>query len=102
MKENEEHQSLGWTKEFRITESQFLAAAKNGRVLTYRDNYLNIYDTKALTSKRLVGVKEWIYEILPHKNTLVSLNELGEKDTKIMDPVRRMRLWMRRTCKPVR
>ncbi|XP_026439224.1 F-box protein At3g07870-like [Papaver somniferum] len=89
-KEGEEHPSLEWSKEFRVDEKHSLAVTKRGDVLTYLscDNYLNIYDTKASTSKGLVDFKEWVRRVFPHKNTFVSLKRLGEKDTEIMKSVK--------------
>ncbi|XP_026377836.1 F-box/kelch-repeat protein At3g06240-like [Papaver somniferum] len=85
MKVGEKHLSPGWSKEFRVDDNELLAVTKSGVVLTYTDNSLNIYNTKASTSKRLVEFKERIRTVFPHKNTLVSLKELGEEGTKIME-----------------
>lgn len=81
-KEGEEHQSLGWSKEFRVNQSHSLAITKGGGVLTYTNNEyaLNIYDTKASTSKRLVDFEERVLRVFPHKNTFVSIKKLGEED----------------------
>ncbi|XP_026389362.1 putative F-box protein At4g09190 [Papaver somniferum] len=87
MKEQEVRQSLGWTKEFRINERKLLTVTKNKGVLTFTDYNVKIYDTKASTSERLLNFEGRIVELLPHKNTLVSLKELGEDDAKIMELV---------------
>lgn len=81
MKEQpEEHQSMVWSRQFRIGTSELLAVTKTKGVLTYNGNYLSICDTKALTSKSLVDFEEQIALVIPHRNTLVSLKELGEED----------------------
>ncbi|XP_026439262.1 F-box/kelch-repeat protein At3g23880-like [Papaver somniferum] len=91
LKEREGYQSLGWTKEFRLVEDRLVAVTKSGGVIThvtYRVNCFNIYDLKSSTPKRFGDLKEcFVHEIFPHKNTLVSLKELGEEDTKIMEPI---------------
>ncbi|XP_026420586.1 F-box/kelch-repeat protein At3g23880-like [Papaver somniferum] len=84
MKEGEEHQSFVWSKKFRIDDSQLLAVTKGDGVFTYSSNYLSIYDRKTSTSKKLVKFTNAI-EVYPHQNTLVSLKQLGEEDTKIME-----------------
>ncbi|XP_026395477.1 F-box protein DOR-like [Papaver somniferum] len=87
MKQKEEHQSFCWSRKCRVDESQLLADTKKDCVLTCVDNHLNIYDPKALTLTRLVDFKEQFCQVYPHKNTLISLKELGEEDTKIMKSV---------------
>ncbi|XP_026452750.1 F-box/kelch-repeat protein At3g06240-like [Papaver somniferum] len=87
MKEPAELKSLIWSKEFRIDESELLAITKSGGALTYIYNYLNICDTKASTSKRLVVYEESFSKVFPHKNTMISLKELGEEDTKRVESV---------------
>ncbi|XP_026442139.1 F-box/kelch-repeat protein At3g23880-like [Papaver somniferum] len=81
-----EHRSLEWSKEFRANANHALALTKKGDVLTYCtiDNDLNIYDTKASTSKGLVHFEELVCRVFPHNNTFVSLKELGEKDAEIV------------------
>ncbi|XP_026420355.1 putative F-box protein At4g10190 [Papaver somniferum] len=87
MKEQEECQSWAWNKEFKVDNRELLALTKNDSVLTYKNFKLSVYDTKASTSETLVEFKDRFRKIHPHKNTLVSLKELGEEDTKIMEPV---------------
>ncbi|XP_026384151.1 F-box protein At3g07870-like [Papaver somniferum] len=90
MKEQNDCRSFGWTKEFRVGDRNrelLSAVANSGGVLTYNGQYLNVYDTKTSTSKRLVEFNCKFLEVLPHKNTLVSLKELGEEDTKTMESV---------------
>lgn len=89
--EGEYHQSFGWTKEFRIDHGdELVSLMKSGSVLTYgysslRRHHLHIYDPKASTSKPLMEFKEQIHQVFPHRNTLVSLKELGEEETKVME-----------------
>ncbi|XP_026459559.1 F-box protein At3g49450-like [Papaver somniferum] len=78
---------FGWTKKYRLEERNLVAVTKSNGVLTYSRNYLNIYGPKASTSEMLLDLKEWIREIYPHKNTLVSLKELGEEDVEIMESI---------------
>ncbi|XP_026411110.1 uncharacterized protein LOC113306382 [Papaver somniferum] len=49
LKAREEHHSLVWSKEFRVDDGELVVVTKSGGVLTYIDNYLNIYDPKAFT-----------------------------------------------------
>lgn len=62
-----------------------LAVRKSDGVLTNSDDYINIYDTKTSTCKSLVKFWSCIAQVSPHKNTLVSFKELGEKDIKVME-----------------
>ncbi|XP_026377835.1 F-box/kelch-repeat protein At3g06240-like [Papaver somniferum] len=88
IKEGEEHLSLGWSKEFRVVHStKLLAVTKSGGILTYIDLFLYICNPKTLKLKRLFDFKERILVVFPHKNTLVSLKEIGEEDTKIMESI---------------
>ncbi|XP_026420748.1 F-box/kelch-repeat protein At3g06240-like [Papaver somniferum] len=87
MKEREEPRSFAWRKEFRVEENEVLAVTKSNGVLTCNYNYLHFYYTKASIWKRLIDYKENFSRVFPHKNTLVSLKELGEEDTKIMESV---------------
>ncbi|XP_026419974.1 putative F-box protein At3g10430 [Papaver somniferum] len=91
MKMRQKHQSLVWSKEFKVDADEFgefgVAVTKSGGVLTYIDNHLNIYDPKTSTSKRLVEFSERFRQVVPHMNTLVSLKELGEEETKVMKSV---------------
>ncbi|XP_026427522.1 F-box protein At3g57590-like [Papaver somniferum] len=88
MEGRDERQSLGWSKEFKVDGINLLAITKSKCVLNHASNrYLNIYDAETSTSKRLVKFKNGISEVYPHKNTLVSLKELGEEDTKTMESV---------------
>ncbi|XP_026398324.1 putative F-box protein At1g19160 [Papaver somniferum] len=85
MKVSDQHQSLGWSKWFRVDDREVLAFTKRDAVLTYRYWYINIYHTKTSTSKGLAQFKNMVHQVSPHKNTLVSLKEQGEKDTRIME-----------------
>ncbi|XP_026398270.1 F-box/kelch-repeat protein At3g06240-like [Papaver somniferum] len=86
MQERGERRSLGWSKEFRFDErGKLLAFTRSGGVLTHIDNYLVIYDPIASSSKILVDYTELFCQAVPHKNTLVSFQELGEEDARIME-----------------
>lgn len=87
LKKQNEQQSCVWSKEFRVDNNKLFAATKAGDVLTYAENFINIADPKASTSKMLVDLKEQICQVVPHKNTFVSLKDLGEEDTKTMEPI---------------
>ncbi|XP_026431000.1 uncharacterized protein LOC113328124 [Papaver somniferum] len=92
-----EHPSWGWTKEFIAIFSIPLSFSKQGCLLGYGYNYLNtgygpcyfdIYDSKMLTmSTELPNFKEQFCQVFPHYHTFVSLKELGEEGTKIMQAV---------------
>ncbi|XP_026443286.1 F-box protein CPR1-like [Papaver somniferum] len=82
--ETNEHQSLGWTKEFTAAANKnVFAFTKSGSFLSYSSTYVNIYDPKGATAERLVDFRKQICQISSHKNTLVSLKDLGEENTKI-------------------
>ncbi|XP_026384504.1 putative F-box protein At4g21240 [Papaver somniferum] len=57
---------------------------KSDVILTDSDDHIKICDTKTPTSKSLVNFNSYI-QVSPHKNTLVSLKELGEEDAKVME-----------------
>ncbi|XP_026398378.1 uncharacterized protein LOC113294179 [Papaver somniferum] len=86
MKEKVEHKPLGWRKGFRLPVGRKpLAFTKSDGVLCYDFWSLDISEPIASTSKELV---DWILfdDIFFHKNTLVSLKELGEEEIKTMEP----------------
>ncbi|XP_026377801.1 putative F-box protein At1g76830 [Papaver somniferum] len=84
--QEKKYQPLGWTKEFRLNDDNVLEFTKSGGVLSYSSHYLNIYNPNTSTSKMLVDFStEQFCQVFPHKNTLLSLKEMGEKDTKIME-----------------
>ncbi|XP_026409892.1 putative F-box protein At1g32420 [Papaver somniferum] len=86
--EASEQQGLqSWSKEFRIGDKELLAVTKSGAVLTWPDKYINIYDAKTSTPRRLVKSKNHLDGVYPHRNTLVSLKELGEEDIKVMKSI---------------
>ncbi|XP_026434321.1 uncharacterized protein LOC113331608 [Papaver somniferum] len=64
-----EHPSLGWSKEFRVKKSQLVSVTRSAGVLNYTDNCLNICNTKASTSKRLVDFKELACVSLPRQKS---------------------------------
>ncbi|XP_026389200.1 uncharacterized protein LOC113284024 [Papaver somniferum] len=81
------HQSIGWSEVFRLFDIEIFAVIKSYSVLTYKGNHINIHDPKASTSETIVVFEENIGVVFPHKNTFVSLKELGEEDTKRMESV---------------
>ncbi|XP_026389189.1 putative F-box protein At1g53550 [Papaver somniferum] len=88
MIEQEGHQSLGWNKEFGVYDKAIFAVTKRYGVLTFNGNHINIHDLEATTSKTVVDFEERLIGVFPHKNILVSLKELGEEDTKMMEAVK--------------
>ncbi|XP_026439696.1 germin-like protein 9-3 [Papaver somniferum] len=73
-----------WTKEFKLPAEEILDFTKSGGILTYSSNNPNLYDPKTSTSKTLAFFREGFRRVFPHRNTLLSLEELGEEDTEIM------------------
>lgn len=53
-KELQEHQLMGWSEEFRVFRSKFIALMKIYDVLSYGDNHINIHNPKASTSERIL------------------------------------------------
>ncbi|XP_026419833.1 putative F-box protein At3g16820 [Papaver somniferum] len=85
VKQQEVHHSLGWVKVFTTVDGYGLfAVTKSYAALTYYSNHINIHHLDASTSKMIVDFRERFSSVIPHKNTFVSLKELGEEDTKIM------------------
>ncbi|XP_026452258.1 F-box/kelch-repeat protein At3g23880-like [Papaver somniferum] len=84
MKQQAKHELLGWSKEYSLPDSKKpLALTKSGGVLCFNHSSLGIYDAIASTSKELREFSG-ISQIFPHKNTLISLKELGEEYIKVM------------------
>ncbi|XP_026419194.1 F-box/kelch-repeat protein At3g23880-like [Papaver somniferum] len=81
-KEQVEQETLGWSYEFSYPEKKPFALV-NGGVLYFHLWSLGIYDAVTSTSKELVRFSS-VEQLLPHKNTLISLKELGEEDVKIL------------------
>ncbi|XP_026420382.1 putative F-box protein At1g32420 [Papaver somniferum] len=84
MKEQVEDEPLCWRKEFNLRESTPLAFTKSGGVLCYNWRSLDIYDPIASTLKKLVDFGTFL-QIIPHKNTLISLKEFGEEDVNFLN-----------------
>ncbi|XP_026430997.1 uncharacterized protein LOC113328126 [Papaver somniferum] len=82
-----EHQSLGWSLEFTAACHRPLAFTKSGDVLGYSSSLLEVYDPKTLTSKVLVEFKQLFCQVFAHKRSFVSLKDLGEESTKIVQSV---------------
>ncbi|XP_026419739.1 F-box only protein 12-like [Papaver somniferum] len=81
MKEREGYQSLGWSQVVRVYDSdrsELLALTKSYTVLTYTPEHIYVHDPEVSTSEMIVDFNEYIREVFPHKNTLVSLKELWE------------------------
>lgn len=92
LKKKEEDGSLSWIKEFALSNTdthQSLALSCRGTVLCHSGTKVQIHDLNSLSSKLLVdfGKERYIYETIPHMNTLVSLKALGEETTKTMETV---------------
>ncbi|XP_026399940.1 F-box/kelch-repeat protein At3g06240-like [Papaver somniferum] len=85
LKRQVEHEPLGWSKACTLPGKEPLAVTKSCGVLCYDYTSLNIYDAAASTSKKLVDFGAAISQIFSHKNTLVSLKELGEGDIRTME-----------------
>ncbi|XP_026436657.1 F-box protein At3g07870-like [Papaver somniferum] len=84
MNEQVEHEPSDWSKVFSIPGREPLAFTKGGGVLCFDYWSLGIYDSIASNSKNLVDFNGFS-QIIPHRNTLFSLKELGEKDVYIME-----------------
>ncbi|XP_026420259.1 uncharacterized protein LOC113316257 [Papaver somniferum] len=85
VKDSEEHQPWSWSKEFNGVDFKPLALMRSGAVLLSNGTGLFSYDRNSSCSKMLVNYDESIKGAIPYIKTLVSLNALGEKDTKTMD-----------------
>ncbi|XP_026398391.1 F-box/kelch-repeat protein At3g06240-like [Papaver somniferum] len=83
MEDQVEHEPLGWRKEFSLPGRKPLTFTKSGGVLFSDDKSLAVYDATSSTSKKLLELTLYL-GIFPHKNTLVSLKELGEEEIQIM------------------
>ncbi|XP_026396442.1 F-box protein At3g07870-like [Papaver somniferum] len=89
--------SLGWIKEFSISNTDTQEVVQDSLGLTCRGTVLCrsktkvlIHDLNSSSSKVLVDFgkdKKAIYQAIPHMNTLVSLRALGEENTKTMESV---------------
>lgn len=86
MKQQGEHEPLGWSKElsFPVENRLLLAFTKSPGVLCFNCQFLGIYDAVASTSRKLIDFHAFT-KILPHKNSLVSLEEIREEDIQIME-----------------
>ncbi|XP_026389965.1 F-box protein At3g07870-like [Papaver somniferum] len=95
LKKNEDG-SLGWIKEFSISNTDTqeividpLVLTNRGTVLCRSETKVLIHDLNSSSSKVLVdfGKDKAIFQAIPHMNTLVSLKALGEENTKTMETV---------------
>ncbi|XP_026417094.1 uncharacterized protein LOC113312565 [Papaver somniferum] len=82
--DNDDMKQQDVTKEFKLPAEEILDFTRSGGILTYSSNNLNLYDPKTSTSKTLAFFREGFRRVFPHRNTLLSLEELGEEDTEIM------------------
>ncbi|XP_026420584.1 putative F-box protein At1g19160 [Papaver somniferum] len=89
MKKGDGHRALGWSQEFKVEKTRLLEVAKSCGAFNLYWYHLSSYNIKASTSKMLVDFKQRNCKLIPHKNTLVSLKEFGELDTKTMETVER-------------
>ncbi|XP_026417009.1 F-box protein At2g16450-like [Papaver somniferum] len=92
--DRKEQTTLDWSKEFTVatSDSTPLAVTKTGGILgcaSYCPWYLHIYDPKASASIRRVDFQVRFCQVIPYKNTLVSLKELEEEGTIIMQLVKK-------------
>ncbi|XP_026415613.1 F-box protein At3g07870-like [Papaver somniferum] len=78
---------LSWSKEFSFDSYIHLPFdfMKSGRLLCCGRGKIVSYDPKASSAEMDVSFGKSISAAIPHKNTLVSLKVLGEKDTKTME-----------------
>ncbi|XP_026420366.1 F-box protein At3g07870-like [Papaver somniferum] len=90
-KNRDNYNDLRWRKEFSLEDVNILRHSspfgftKSGRLLCYEHHTLYGYDPEASSAKMDVNFGKTITASIPHRNTLVSLNVLGEKDAKIME-----------------
>ncbi|XP_026381162.1 putative F-box protein At3g16210 [Papaver somniferum] len=90
LKKNKDTCDFSWSKAFSFDSNmqQPLELTKSGMLLCYKNTKFYSYDLKA-SSAKVVSVDKFINQAIPHKNTLVSLRLLGEKDTKTMESCER-------------
>ncbi|XP_026394209.1 putative F-box protein At1g46984 [Papaver somniferum] len=81
-KQQGERLSLGWSKEFSLSQREPFTFTKYGYALYYDQGRLR-YDPIDLASHRFMGFTVIYPQVFPHKHTLVSLEQLGEEDTHI-------------------
>ncbi|XP_026436206.1 F-box protein At3g07870-like [Papaver somniferum] len=84
------YDDLSWSKEFSLDictlrSSPPFGLMKSGRLLCYEDHKIYGYDPEASSAIMDVDFGKSITNAIPHKNTLVSLKILGEKDAKKME-----------------
>ncbi|XP_026458131.1 putative F-box protein At3g16210 [Papaver somniferum] len=90
LKKNKETCDFRWSKEFSFDSNMQkpLEFTKSRRLLCYKNTKVYSYDLKA-SSAKVVSVDKFINQAIRHKNTLVSLRLLGERDTKTMESCER-------------
>ncbi|XP_026378009.1 F-box protein At3g07870-like [Papaver somniferum] len=91
LKKNEDNcNELSWSKEFRFDPFDSYVSlpfgyTKSGRLLFYGHSKIYIYNPEASSTNMDVNFGKVTSKVISHKNTLVSLKPLGEKDTKTME-----------------
>ncbi|XP_026415901.1 F-box/kelch-repeat protein At3g23880-like [Papaver somniferum] len=88
LKKNEDNDDFNWIKQFSLNGeiSRPFEFTKSGRLLCYGNSRIYYsYDPKVSSAKIDISFGKSICEAIPHKNTLVSLKELGENDTKTIE-----------------
>ncbi|XP_026420653.1 F-box/kelch-repeat protein At3g06240-like [Papaver somniferum] len=78
-----------WSQNFTAICTAPLAFTKSGGIFSYSSSYLN-------SLKRLLGSNEQFVQIFSHKNSLVSLKDLGEEGSEIMQ--QSVKLEKRKRC----
>ncbi|XP_026419973.1 F-box protein At3g07870-like [Papaver somniferum] len=86
-KNKDNYNDLSWSKEFSFHTymSPPFGYTKSGRLLCYKRHKIYGYDQKESSARMDVDFGESIDGAIAHKNTLVSLKALGEKDAKTME-----------------
>ncbi|XP_026454422.1 putative F-box protein At3g22710 isoform X2 [Papaver somniferum] len=91
LKKNKDNcDDLSWSKDFSFDvfdnyKSWPFCYTKCGRLLFYGDNNISSYHPKDSSAKMDVSFGKTIVKGIPHKNTLVSLKVLGEKNVRTME-----------------
>lgn len=98
-KQTNDNHGRPWNKEFSLGRKAPIASTKSGRLLCYGPVSGSIYlnDLKASSSELLENFSRSVCIMIPHRNTLISLKELGETDTQRMESVEREKVARRCT-----
>lgn len=89
-KQTNNSRGMCWKKEYNLDKGP-ITSTKSGRLLCYGPVSGSIYrnDLKASSSELLENFSTSVCLFIPHRNTFISLKELGEKDTQRMESVER-------------